>query len=237
MSAYVSPFLTFLLFLAGLLAWRQQLLDKRKFEVAEQALVTFSKIAEGLRVLRQRNDWTGMHEWIESQKPANNYRRHLARREWMYRIPEGKRSEFEFALRELGPTRVLASLYLTPSVDRQLLVLWLSYQRVLSAAEMLMSIDPATDKSIDPANDPEPNPEPDYDTSENEMTPEQEIEQEREQLPIRFTNPFPNSPDDISSAVAQAQITIHELCKPYADINPYSFLGRLGSSLIPPRKQ
>jgi hypothetical protein len=35
----LAPILTFILFVCGLLAWRLQLLDKRRFEVSDQVTV------------------------------------------------------------------------------------------------------------------------------------------------------------------------------------------------------
>jgi hypothetical protein len=44
-----------LIFILGLLAWRQQLIDKRRFEVAEEVMVMYAKLAAQVRMLRQPN--------------------------------------------------------------------------------------------------------------------------------------------------------------------------------------
>jgi len=64
MKDYTAQLVALAVFLFGLVAWRLQLLDKRRFEVAEQALIVHSKVTEALRVLRQRNSWKGFRdEW------------------------------------------------------------------------------------------------------------------------------------------------------------------------------
>ena len=42
-------------FVWGLVAWRLQLLDKRRFEVTEQVMVLYTKVAQAISVLRIRH--------------------------------------------------------------------------------------------------------------------------------------------------------------------------------------
>jgi hypothetical protein len=222
----------FFLFLAGLLAWRQQLLDKRKFEVAEQVLVAYAKVAEALRVLRERNPYAGSSEWIAAQRPENNYRHYLARRDWMYRIPEKKLEAFEAIYKELSPAEVLASVYLSTPIVAKLVGLKIAFMQVKKASRDLMSIHPS--RYVDPQReDDDAIPETDYDDSDDPMTPEEELALEKEQLPIRFVGPIKDYPDTMTALIAQNQMRLHELCQPYTDINPYSFLFRLCLSLFP----
>jgi hypothetical protein len=48
----LGPILTFTSFVWGLVAWRLQLLDKRRFEVTEKVMVVYTKVAQAISVLR-----------------------------------------------------------------------------------------------------------------------------------------------------------------------------------------
>jgi hypothetical protein len=48
----LGPILTFISFVWGLVAWRLQLLDKRRFEVTEKVMVVYTKVAQAISVLR-----------------------------------------------------------------------------------------------------------------------------------------------------------------------------------------
>jgi hypothetical protein len=50
----VTPIVTFVLFLLGIVVWQLQLVAKRRFEVAEQALAAFHKAADALSMMRSR---------------------------------------------------------------------------------------------------------------------------------------------------------------------------------------
>jgi hypothetical protein len=222
-----------LAFIAGLLAWRQQLLDKRRFEVAEQALLTYGKIAQALQVLRERNSYTGMSEFIESRKPANNYRRYRAAREWQYGFPEDKQRAFNEAYKDLDSVRALANLYLSTEVADALGTLKQVYFRIREASRYLIMIDMDPNKTIDPQNQmDDPTPEMDYMPEDNELTAEQEQDLEKHAFPIRFMSDPPSEEDDVYREIYTNGLKLEKLCKPYTDLNPYLFLKRLALSLF-----
>jgi hypothetical protein len=221
-----------LAFIAGLLAWRQQLLDKRRFEVAEQVLLTFSNVKDGIRVLRQRNSYDGMREHIKVD-PANHYRYHMATREWQYGIPKEKQQAFNEVFKHLAPARVLARLYLNEDIGRCLDQISLCYSLVLDASRRLPALDPYP--SVDPHNE-EPPPEQDYMPEDDELTNEQQQVVEKQLFPIRFGPEFFDQDDPIAKRIREAEAKLHLLCAPYTDLNPYQFLKRLLLSLFPARK-
>src|SRR5215468_7783461 len=63
--SYLTPFILFVL---GVFVWRQQLLAKRRYEVAEQVLAAFYKASDGLSTLRSPLILTGEIEAAKSKK-------------------------------------------------------------------------------------------------------------------------------------------------------------------------
>ena len=159
MKDYVAPLVALAVFLFGLVAWRLQLLDKRRFEVAEHALLVHTKVTEALRVLRQRNSWKGFREaWNKElgEGEYDRYNHYRARRRWQYHIPDEKMKSFEEVYKELAPTIELARLYLSLEAATLLMCLSGHFEKVRQASYDLIRIEQPND-SIDPEND-EPAP-------------------------------------------------------------------------------
>lgn len=246
----LSPAITItfglLAFVVGLLAWRQQLLDKRKFEIAEQALVGFAKVAEAIHELRQRpRAWEGMYVWVEERYRAlvpkggkiSDYRWHMGRREFWYRLDPKALARYEEVHAELEPIRTLVRTYLSKEIEDQLLVLRSQFWSVRGAAEVLSEINPNPPSDPDHYFDGEPVTLDPGDPAEAKWTPEEEIKMEASFLPQRWeATPFDDHPDRIVVKIQNAETELKRLCQPYMDINPYSFLKRLFQSLNPKHK-
>lgn len=240
MKDYTPQLVALAVFLFGLVAWRLQLLDKRRFEVAEQALLVHSKVAEALRVLRQRNSWKGFRdEWRKElgDSKYSRYDHYRARRRWQYQIPDEKMKAFEEVYKELGPTVELARLYLSLEVASLLMVLEGHFETVKRASLDLIRIEQPND-SIDPEND-EPAPldeaPPSFDDDE-ELTPEQEKFIEQAAFPVRFERRgiFQVPDDQMTTTIREQFEKLQVVCKPYTNTNPYWFLWRLVASLVLP---
>lgn len=219
-----------LIFVAGLLAWRLQLLDKRKFEVAEQVVTVSSKVAEAIRVLRTRHDMNGFVE-AESLGPRAIFR---AKRRFYYGIPEAKLRAFEEVYKELAPTMVLARLYLSDAIASRMETLQFAFEAVKYAAYKLGQIDPEHPGDIlflpgdrPPLDQPE---EPDDTPSDEEM-----IKIQDEELEVRFL-PFlslDQDEDDLSQRITTMGRDLDRLCRPYKSVDPWRFLARFVSMFMP----
>lgn len=230
-----------LIFTLGLLAWRQQLLDKRRFEVAEEVLVMYARLAAQIRILRQRNDLHGINEWIraqlerkrvrEDQHAIWSYEWDMVRREWLYRIPEKKQEAFNEVYRNFTATVALARMYLSEDIVAGLVRIEGVYNSVETAARVLVKINP------EPPIDPEAQREygepsshwpydPDYEPSSAEA-----LDKEKLHFPIRFRALQPPDATDISIDTAEAYLAL--ACKPYTDQGPYQFLYSFLATLLP----
>lgn len=227
-----------LIFTLGLLAWRQQLLDKRRFEVAEQVLVMFAKLVAQIRILRQRHNYAGMSEWIGSElgeadhTEEQRYRKHMARREWQYRIPEEKQKAFNEVYKDFTPTVALARMYLSGEIVTALQRIEDRYELVVRAANVLVYINP--DPSIDPHNQSDEHGEhiiPSWPYGPDEPDEQEAIEKEKEHFPIRFEKLREPDAFDIKMDTEQASLAL--ACKPYTDQGPYRFLRSFLVTLLP----
>jgi hypothetical protein len=227
-----------LIFTLGLLAWRKQLLDKRKFEVAEEVVVMSARLAAQVRILRQPNDHQGMGEWIKAKMDhptadTADYEQHMARRAWLYRIPEKKQEAFNKVHEDFTVTYALARMYLDDEIAKGLERIESIYERVVLAAEVLIGIDP--NPSIDPENQSEDGetitPDWPYDPDDK---PDNEDAVAKEQLyfPMRFR--VLGGPDALGTELDATEDDLAVECRPYTDEGPYNFLCGFLVTLIPP---
>ena len=230
----ISPIITFILFTLGLLAWRLQLIDKRRFEVAEEVLVKYARMAALLKITRQRNQYRGFLEFRTERKPDTRYSEYLLLREWQYRVPDEVQKEWDSGHRDAVATAVQAEIYLSTEIREAFSFPVECYQGVQEAAAILDSISPYP--SIDPYNE-EPYPLPDYpDLDDDYLTNEQEQDLERVYFPVRFEDSTPGqvATDELSREIGRRFARLNELCRPYTNQNPYRFLYRFAQSLKPP---
>jgi hypothetical protein len=224
------------IFTLGLLAWRHQLLDKRKFEVAEQVVVYFAKMAAQIRILRQRHGHAGMAEFVSGKVksftpsalgPSLAAQKELARREFIYRIPDEKRAVFNELAKEYEATIKLARLYLSDAIADYLTALDTYYQSIELAAAVLPRIypNPSADRHVFSV------PLPDTDLFGIETVRDEAIEDERRLLPYRFHTDGVGDTLDILLDTVSAALNI--ACRPYTEQGPYKFLWNFGRTLLP----
>ena len=228
-----GPFVTFILFTLGLLAWRLQLIDKRRFEVAEEVLVKYAKMAALLKASRQRNAYLGFREFRAEREPDTRYSEYLLLREWKYRIPDEIQKEWDAGHRDAVATAVQAEIYLSTEIRETLSFPVECYRGVQEAAAILDTISPYP--SIDPCNE-EPYPDPDYpDLDDDYLTNDQEQDLERVFFSVRFETATPGhaATDELSLEIGRRFAKLQEMCRPYTNQNPYRFLYRFAQSLRP----
>lgn len=181
---YLPQIVTFGLFLLGLLAWQKQLTDKRRFEVAEQMLVTFNRIAHAIQQVRTRHRWWS--GFVIPNPTPSRFEQERMRRRARYSIPEERMKALEAEMAALRPTYVLARMYLRPGIAEKLLVLERVVDEVKDAAERLPALDPRTE--LEPKLEPEdwePLGEPDF-FEEEEFNEEQQKQVGASLMGVRF---------------------------------------------------
>jgi len=229
----LSPIITFVLFVLGLLAWRLQLIDKRRFEIAEEALVTYAKMGFLLARIRGRNRYDGFAEFKAERKARWKFSTYAAKREWQYRIPPEMIEEWGVLEKQALALSIQTQIYLTQEIAQRFVLPTDYYWRVADAAVILNMISPHP--SIDPEN--KEKPPTDYDDPEP-LTNEQCQDLEREFFPVRFetrTLGENKATDTISVHISENYQALVKLCEPYTNQNPYRFLYRFAQTLKPER--
>lgn len=223
-----------IVFTLGLLAWRQQLLDKRKFEVAEQILLAFNKLKSAIQSARAVQPQEGMYEYITKElgiDPAKHYDYYMGMREWYYRITPEHREELSAAYKEFNSAFTLASIYI-PETTGIMSTLSTCYWQLLRAAKILGKIDPRPPQGpfwSDMLHElPDWSDNPDY-----EPTPESQIEKEKEHLWARYEDD-PRDADAMNTIMNDAEYRLEETCEPHTHQGPYEFLKRFLMTLWEP---
>lgn len=238
MDAYLPQIVGFSLFVLGLLGWQKQLTDKRRFEVAEQVLVTFNRIAYAIQQARQRHRWWHLVEM--PNPPPSHYTQEQFYRKVRYSIPDETQNALRTEMANLRPTYVLAKMYLRFDIAERLLVLEKVVDQIADAAERLTNIDPRA--SLEPKEaieDFEPL-EPDYPEDPDEGVFDQ-AQQEKvggDLMRIRFENRDPETGkarvgDDLLMRLEVARVALETGCRRY-QVSPslLGFLWRFFLSLI-----
>ena len=218
---YLPQLLTFALFVLGMLVWQKQLIDKRRFEVAEQVLVVFNRASTAIQQLRTRHPW--YEDRPEQFHRLSHYAQEASWRTVRYAIPEDRLKALNEELAPLLPTCVLAKMYLPPEIAKDLRVLDNAVHQVKVAASRLIHIDPRA--HIEVPVEPEDFQlvgDPDY-PEEDEFGPAQIAQHETvaaELLPIRFVDRDfltgePLKMDPLSTEIELARARLEQACRPY----------------------
>jgi hypothetical protein len=221
-------------FTLGLLAWRQQLLDKRKFEVAEEILLAFDKLKSAIQAVRAVPPREGMYDYITKERgidPQKRYAYYKGMREWYYRITPEQREELSAAYKEFRSAFTLASIYL-PETTGILSTLSTAYWQLQRAAKILGEIDPRPPR--DPYWSDMLHELPDWpDDPDYEPTPESQIEKEKEHLWARYEDD-PRDADAMNTIMNDAEYRLEQICEPHTHQGPYEFLKRFLMTLWKP---
>jgi hypothetical protein len=231
----IAPIVAFVLFFCGLLAWRLQMIEKRRFEVAEQTIVAFTKSMEALQTIRARHDYYGFdYPRGASRTPQLDYYR--AMRKWHYEIPRIKLETLRDAHKDYLATMALAALYLNADVAQTMSVLDQRIAQVKQAANKLARIslyepkDEAFGETLSPLLElEEEGPPPDW---EEEPSQEELLKVEALNTPIRFHSPGLDDP--LSKEIATEINNLERACRPYKSLNPWRFIKSYLSMFVPP---
>lgn len=221
-------------FTLGLLAWRQQLLDKRKFEVAEAILLAFDKLKSAIQAARAVPPQEGMFDYITKERgidPQKHYAYYMGMREWYYRITPEQREELSAAYKEFNSAFTLASIYV-PEATGIMSTLNGAYWQFQRAAKILGKIDPRPPR--DPYWSDMLHELPAWpDNPDFQPTPESQIEKEKEHLGARYEDD-PRDADAMNTIMWDAEHRLEETCEPYTHQGPYEFLKRFLMTLWDP---
>jgi hypothetical protein len=147
--SFLTSFITsFILFVLGVCLWRLQLGDRRRFEVAEQALLTFAKASEGISRLRRRFISVGELANAKASKnenddedaddtiPSPEERREEQHRR-LYNVYAARAEAIAPALADLQATRILAEVHLGRAAAEAMDVPFAVRQQVFAAVAAL----------------------------------------------------------------------------------------------------
>jgi hypothetical protein len=189
--SFLAPILTLLLFIAGVIVWRLQLVAKRRFEVAEQIMVAFFKAEAALAQIRNPFISSGEQHRIEipdglSEADAN--RRRIAGAYFE------RSKEAESAFVELKAAQILASVHI-PEAKPHLQVPFAERGRVWGAVQILYVF-----------------PEQSFDS-----LPTEEFEKRMSQREVYFSrlHGMGDAKDDVTANLANAGKQLEAICRPY----------------------
>lgn len=139
-----SIVLTSIFAVRGLTAWRDQLIGKRKFEVAEEALMTFALAKEALRAVRAPISWSdeGLELMKQTGVASGDYMKYQAH----YAILQRLRTHSErFA--KLATVKITAGIHLEPEAETAIDLFLEQRWKVWAAVDEL--IDATRDNYLD----------------------------------------------------------------------------------------
>jgi hypothetical protein len=139
MRGLLSPLLTIIVALVGLRAWYWQLVAKRRFEIAEQALSVFETACDALSVIRDRGGFGVEEERVEVPEYYDGPEKAVRRKYGVYFVRASDRAE---AFANIRATQVLCELHISKKASDALQVLFRVRHRALAAAHLLVMEDP-----------------------------------------------------------------------------------------------
>lgn len=132
--SYLAPLLTVVLFICGVVVWRLQLVAKRRFEVAEQALTAFYRAADGLSGIRHPFMWGGE---IASATAPEGLSEAEERRIRLYNAYVARNEAASSAFAELRAAQILAEIHIGPAAREFMNVLVRARHEVAAAVNAL----------------------------------------------------------------------------------------------------
>ena len=133
-QSLAGPALTFVLFVVGLYIWRRQLIAKRRFEIAEQAIAATIGAIEGLSHIRQRMLWAGELAAVEVPKGVTAQDEKQMREHGVY-FARARLTEAVF--RDLRVAQILAGIHINSETVEAMDEIFKARQEVLRAVNNL----------------------------------------------------------------------------------------------------
>jgi hypothetical protein len=143
---WLPPFVTFGIALLGLRAWYWQLVAKRRFEVAEQAMTVFERANDALSAIRTQVLFGG-DERVEIPQGLDAAERAAHRKYGTYFVRLNDHVE---AFKSIRLAQVLCELHISQKAADALHVLFVVRHRVQNAAYMLITEDQELNSTEDP---------------------------------------------------------------------------------------
>jgi hypothetical protein len=141
----LSPLLTVAVAIVGLRAWYWQLIAKRRFEVAEQAMTVFERANDALSIIRTQVLFGG--ERVEIPEGLDAAERAAHRKYGTYFV---RLSDHAAAFETIRLSQVLCELHISQKAADALHVLFVVRHRVQNAAYMLFTEDQELNSTEDP---------------------------------------------------------------------------------------
>jgi hypothetical protein len=192
-----SSALTLVLFVVGLYIWRRQLIAKRRFEVAEQAIAASIGAIEGLSHIRQRMLWAGELAAVEVPKEVTGQDEKQMREQGVY-FARARLTEAVF--RDLRVAQILAEIHINSETGEAMDEIFIARQEVLGAVNSLY------DRGME-----EEGLAPEQRTKVREM----KVELRRAIAESRDVNGKPEPTDTIAMRLDAAKATIEAACRPF----------------------
>jgi hypothetical protein len=198
---YLTPFILFVL---GVVLWRLQLVAKRKFEVAEQALTAFSKAADGLSILRNPMIWGTESASVEVPEDISAEDQKRVR---TYNVYAARSQSIGGAFAELRTAQILVDLHLGAAVAKPMEVLITARGQVAGAVAALYA---------GPRFDPE-GADPKLVIDHRNF----EVSMRRRTAEHRGKDGKPDDTDEMSQQVDAARAELEAACRPFLDHPPW----------------
>ena len=128
---------TVLLAVYGLRTWRQQLVGKRRFEVAEQAVLAANRVKEGLASIRTDASMSGE---ADDRKPGDGETSQQRRMLDRYFIPLKRSQDANEHFAELAKCRLLCATHFGPQTKAPFEKLFAARNRVIAGAQTLTGL-------------------------------------------------------------------------------------------------
>lgn len=197
---YLAPLLTIVLFACGVIVWRLQLVAKRRFEVAEQALTAFHRASDGLSRLRGMMIWAGELASVEVPQNLSKDDELRVRR---YNVYASRAEVAAPAFAELRTAQVLADIHLGKVASRAMDVLFHCRQEVFAAIDELHGGPPQSTAGLEGAALKE------YTEFRASM---RRVVNER-----RLADGTPRDDDKLSKEIDAARAELEAACRPFLD--------------------
>jgi hypothetical protein len=193
----LPPLLTLAVAIIGLRAWYWQLVAKRRFEVAEQAMTVFAGASDALSGIRSRASFGVEEERVKVPEYYDDDERRVRRKYGIYFDRADDRAE---AFKSIRLTQVLCELHISKKAADALEVLFRVRHHALAAAHMLMMDDPALY--------------PGEDTERRNARMQRICKYEHDLLENRGTDENPMATDRLSQQLNAARASLEAECKP-----------------------
>ena len=133
----IAPLVTVAIFLMGLRAWYWQLVAKRKFEIAEQAIIVFRRANDALSRIRSPIGWSSEHERVKIPDGLSEEKQKLYRQYGIY-YDRAQAEQNAKPFEEVRLIQILAEVHISTRAAQCFEVLFRARHLALVAAHMLI---------------------------------------------------------------------------------------------------